>query len=254
MSETEKELQRLKNRLEELADRSFRQNLFVFTGFMSLAEQDVFVRTFGSGRTDCCLYGGTEHAQRRMARFGDPGQLGYEEAFPIACIRVEPLQEKFAEELTHRDFLGAILNLGIDRSAVGDLFLEGKSAYVFCTDTMAPYLAENLTQVRHTKVRCNTVTDPGEMPCPRLLRETRNVASLRCDAVLAAVWNLSRAQSQALFAQKKVFVSGKLQENNSCFLKPEDVVSARGYGKFIFKGESRATKKGRPVIEIDRFA
>lgn len=252
-AETEKELQQLKKRFLDLADRSWRQNLFAFTGFLSLAEQDMLWQAVKEAGAAVRLYGGAEHAERQMARFGDPAELGYEEPFPIVCLRIEPLLEKFSDTFTHRDFLGAIMNLGIDRSTVGDIFIDGKKAYVFCSETMAPYLMENLSPVRHTHVRCSRVEGAENMPVRKLMPKEENVSSLRCDGVTAAVWKLSRSQSLELFRQKKVFVNGRLQENNSYSLKPGDVVSARGCGKFIFREEKHTTRKGKLVIGIDLF-
>lgn len=252
-AETEKELQQLKNRFLDLADRSWRQSLFAFTGFLSLAEQDVLFGAAKEAGVRVSLSGGAEHAERQMARFGDPEELGYEEPFPISCILVEPLMEKFADPLSHRDFLGAIMNLGIDRSTVGDIFIDGKKAYVFCTEAMAPYLRESLEQVRHTHVRCSIVEGAENLPVRRLEAKEENVASLRCDGIVASVWRLPRSQSAELFKQKKVFVNGRLQENNSYMLKEQDVVSVRGYGKFIFKGEKHTTRKGKLVVGIELF-
>lgn len=87
----------------------------------------------------------------------------------------------------------------------------------------------------------------------KLAAKEENVASLRCDGIIASVWKLSRSQSAELFRQKKVFVNSRLQENGSYLLKPEDVVSARGYGKFIFKGERHTTRKGKLVVGIEVF-
>lgn len=253
MAETQKELQQLKKRFQELADRAFRQNLFTFTGFLSLAEQDILWQAVDQTPAFVTLYGGTDQAERQMARFGDPAELGYEEEFPLTCVCVEPLAEKFAENASHRDFLGAIMNLGIERSTVGDIILDGKKAYVFCTGAIAPWLMENLEQVRHTHVKCREADVTDRMPERKLSYREENVASLRCDSIVAAAWNLSRSQSQELFRQKKVYVNGRLTENNSGTLKPEDVVSARGFGKFIFRGEKRTTKKGKLVVGIDLF-
>lgn len=252
-AESEKELQQLKKRFAELADRSWRQNLFVFTGFLSPAEQDALWEVQGRTGVHVCLEGGMEHAERQMARFGSPEQLGYAEPFPVVCLRVEPLQEKFADDFTHRDFLGAVMNLGIDRSTVGDIVTDQKAAFLFCTETMAPYLEENLTRVRHTDMRCRRVDGTQELPKRELAPKEENVASLRSDGIVAAVWNLSRSQSQALFKQKKIYVNGRQQESGSGPLKDGDVVSVRGYGKFIFRGERRTTKKGKLVVGFDLF-
>ncbi len=252
-AETEKELQQLKKRFLELADRAWRQNLFTFTGFLSLAEQDVLCQTAKEAGVFVSLEGGIAHAERQMARFGNPEEFGYEEPFPIRCLLVEPLQEKFADAFTHRDFLGAVMNLGIDRSTVGDILLDGKRAYVFSTEMMADWLIENLVQVRHTNVRCLRVESVDHLPERKFLSKEEHVASLRCDGIVAAVWNLSRSQSQTLFSQKKVYVNGRQQESPSVPLGPEDVVSVRGLGKFIFRGEKHTTKKGKLVVGIELF-
>lgn len=253
MAETEKELQQLKKRFQDLADRSWRQNLFTFTGFLSLAEQDLLWQTVDKTPAFVTLNGGAKQTERQMARFGNPGELGYEEPFPLTCLCVEPLAEKFADNFSHRDFLGAIMNLGIDRSTVGDIWIDGKKAYVFCTQAIAPWLMDNLGQVRHTHVTCKVVDGTDKVPERKLFCREENVSSLRCDSIVAAAWNLSRSQSLELFRQKKVYVNGRLMENNSALLKPEDVLSARGFGKLIFRGEKRTTKKGKLVVGIDLF-
>lgn len=252
-AETEKELQQLKKRFLDLANRSWRQNLFAFTGFLSMAEQQVFWQTAGELPGKAELYGGAKLAERQMVRFGDPAEMGYEEPFPITCILVEPVLEKFSDDLTHRDFLGAVMNLGIDRSTVGDIFLDGKKAYLFCTEAMAPYLLEHLTQVRHTRVTCSIVPEIGQVPERKYEKKEVQVASLRCDSVVAAVYQLSRSQSLELFRAKKIFVNGRQMEHNSYLLKPQDVVSVRGYGKFMFCQEKHTTRKGKLVVETAVF-
>ena len=164
MAERDKELQLLEKRFAELADRAWQQNLFVFTGFLSLVEQEVLWRSAAKAGVHIELYGGMDGAERCMGRFGDPEEFGYEEPFPICAVKIEPLAEKFAENFSHRDFMGAILNLGIDRSTIGDICVEGKCAYVFCTSAMSVFLQETLEQVRHTKVRCVPVEKLEALP------------------------------------------------------------------------------------------
>ena len=107
MAERDKELQLLEKRFAELADRAWQQNLFVFTGFLSLAEQEVLWRSAAKAGVHIELYGGMDGAERCMGRFGDPEEFGYEEPFPICAVKIEPLAEKFAENFSHRDFMGS---------------------------------------------------------------------------------------------------------------------------------------------------
>lgn len=164
-AETEKDLQQLKKRFLELAEKSYRQSIFTFTGFLSMAEQEALFEAMNTQKGySFSLWGGSEGCERQMARFGSPEELGYEEPYPIETLKVSPLLEKFADNFTHRDFLGAVMNLGIDRSTVGDIFLEGRHAWVYCTQRIAPWLCENLTKVKHTNVRCETAAEGMEAP------------------------------------------------------------------------------------------
>lgn len=117
--ENEKEIQQLKNRIRELADKSYNQNQYTFTGFLGLAEQDALWQVEREVKfAGITLYGGREEAERKLLRFGSEAELGYEQPFPICCIRIRPLSAKFADKLSHRDYLGALMNLGIERSTM----------------------------------------------------------------------------------------------------------------------------------------
>lgn len=249
--EREKEIQQLRNRLRELADKSFQQNMFTFTGFLGLSEQDTFWRMEQeikhAGYTLC---GGAGNTDRQMIRFGNVEELGYEVPFPIVCIHIRPLMTKFADKLSHRDFLGALMNLGIERSTIGDIKVGDKEAYLFCLESIAHYICDNLEQIKHTHVSCK-ITDnyeeiPEEEPEPRSIQ----VSSLRIDGVIAKVYNKSRSECLDLFRAGKVFLNGRLCENNSALLKVNDVVNARGYGKFIMGGDVRETRKGKLGVTV----
>lgn len=245
----EKELQQLKNRFRDLAEKSFREGIFAFTGFLGLGDQDVFWQEEPRLRyAGYCLNGGFEGADRVVLRFGNPEELGYEMPFPIVCIHVSPLAKKFAEELSHRDFLGALMNLGIERSTIGDIKVGEKQAYLFCVDSIAEFICDNLEKVRHTFVKC-TVTEDF---CNVFQEEPESVdiqvSSLRADGVVAKVYNMSREKSLELFRTGKVYVEGRLCENNSRLLKTGETVNARGYGKFVLTGEPRETRKGKLAV------
>lgn len=248
--DNDKEIQQLKNRFRDLADRSFSQGIYTFTGFLGLGEQDLFHQIEKElGYAGFTLSGGCEDADRRMVRFGEQERLGYEMPFPIVCIHIEPLLAKFADDLSHRDFLGALMNLGIDRSTIGDIKVGEKEAYLFCVDSIAAFVCQNLEQVKHTHVKCTVTEHMAELPQEKPASINIHVQSLRIDAVLAKVYNMSREKSLALFRAGKVYVDGRLCENNSRLLKPDETVNARGYGKFRLTGEPRETRKGKLTVE-----
>lgn len=252
--DSEKEVQQLKNRLKELADKSYRQNVYTFTGFLGLAELEVYYRMEKElVYAHPVLNGGDNDAERRIVRFGSPEEFGYEEEFPIACVQVKPLQRKFADVLTHRDFLGALMNLGIERSCIGDIVVRDREGYFYCLSDMAAFLCENLQQICHTRVSCETVKgmekrEAEEPVCAKVL-----ASSLRIDGCIAKVYNISRTDSLALFADRRVFVDGRMTENNSRLLKPGEVVNVRGYGKFRFREIENTTKKGRLCLMMEVY-
>lgn len=251
MAESDKELQQLKNRLRDLADRSFTQNIYSFTGFLGLSEQDVFWQMEPELKyASCKLWGGSLEADRKVVRFGSPEELGYEEPYPIACIHIRPLIEKFSDDFSHRDFLGALMNLGIDRGTLGDIRVGVKEAYLFCLASIAPFICESLDKVKHTNVRCEVISKWEELPEEEPEYKSVQVSSLRLDGVISKVYQKSRGEVLTLFNAGRVFVDGRLCKNNSRMLKGEEAVNVRGFGKFMFKGLQYETKKGKLCIQV----
>ena len=246
--ESSKDVIQLRNRIKDLADKSFRQNTYTFTGFLGLSEQDIFWKLEAAkelGHISYGLWGGCEGAERKMVRFGSEEEFGYEEEYPIVCVHVKPLLAKFADKLTHRDFLGALMNLGIERSTVGDIRVADKEAYLFCVSSIAEYICDTLEKVKHTNVKCRVVASIEEIPVEEPESMEVLLPSLRLDACLAKVYNESRSTILDMFRAGKVFVNGRLCENNSKTLKEGEVINLRGYGKFIFDGVQYETKKGK---------
>ncbi|MGN1314475.1 MAG: RNA-binding protein [Lachnospiraceae bacterium] len=236
----------LQKRIQELAERSYGQGVYTFTDFLSLPQLDLCLSMENQLRyAGMTLFGGTAECDRKIIRFGNAEGLGYEEPFPIACLAIEPLAEKFAIELTHRDYLGALMNLGIQRENLGDIFVQGKKAWLFCLERIAPFIRKELTQVGRNPVKISQV----EVPKQLLHREKKEVnilaSSARLDGIIAKQYHFSRSQSLELFRSKKIYVNGRLCESSSYPLKEGDTVSIRGFGKFQFEGIAYETKKGK---------
>jgi len=252
-SDNEKELQNLRSRLRDLADKSYQQNIFCFTNFLGLSELDTFWRMEAECKSaGYTLFGGYEAAERQVIRFGSVEELGYEVPFPIVCVHIRPVAAKFAENLSHRDFLGALMNLGIERNTLGDIKVAEKEAYLFCLESMAEFICDHLEKVRHTHVTCQVEAfESAEEEAPEIC--VIQVASLRIDACIAKVYNQSRSDCIELFRSGKVFVNGRLCENNAKILKSGETVNARGFGKFTMQGEARETRKGKLSVEMAVF-
>ncbi|MDE6221190.1 MAG: hypothetical protein K2G51_12340 [Lachnospiraceae bacterium] len=241
-----------KKRLGELADKAYNNGQYLFTGFLSAAELDLYYCMERElSYVPISVFGGTADCERVMLRFGSEEFCGYKEAFPIQCIEISPLVEKFGEELGHRDYLGALMKLGIERGTLGDIIVIGKHAFLFCTERMAPYIIEHLDKVRHTNVKCQIAQKVPESTITRRERRIVQVSAARADSIIAKVYNLSRSGSVELFRTKRVFINGRLSENNGGQLKSGDKVSVRGFGRFQFVEISGETRKGKLNVAVD---
>ncbi len=250
----DKELLQLKNRLFELADKSYSRGIYTYTPFLSLSQQQVFYAAKNElSYAGYGMEGGAPVCERKMIRFGSPENLGYEEEYPIAAIEMRPAMPKFADTLTHRDFLGAVMNLGIDRNTIGDIFVQTSGGILFCQESIAPYLLENLHQVKHTSMECRLLEGEIALQNAEPEKITVTVSSARIDSVIAKLYHISRSQSLALFGAGKIFVNGIATENNSYSLKKGDLVTVRGYGKFIYYGFAGETKKGKERVSVGFF-
>lgn len=237
----------IQKRFEDLSRRAMERAYNIYSDFLGLSEiSELSQCRFPIKVT---LWGGYENGERVVARFGEDGYGGTED-FPVKCICIEPVSQKFADKLTHRDFLGSLMGLGIRREVLGDIIINENCGYLFCLDTIADYIVENLTQVKHTTVKCKVTEKIPENVIPTPEKTEIIVSSERLDVIVSAVYNMSRSQVLPIFRQEKVFVNGVAKSSPSANISDGDIVSVRGFGRFIYNGVLRHTKKDRLVISV----
>jgi RNA-binding protein YlmH len=173
--------------------------------------------------------------------------------YPIVCVRITPRSAKFAEKLSHRDILGALMNLGIERDRTGDIAICDTEAYLFCSRSLSEMICRELTRIRHTSVSCEVCDLEAFSYTPKTERIRGSVASVRLDAVMALAFTGSRSTLVSLIEEGKVFINGKLITTNAYALKDGDLISVRGMGKFRYNEVLGQTKKGRCMIEIEKY-
>lgn len=247
----------LKSRLTDLATKAYNQNIYTYSGFLNGSELAVLYSMREElGFIPYSLNGGYELAERAMVRFGSEELFGYDEPWRIAIIKAEPLIDKFADSLSHRDFLGALMNLGIERNVLGDVVIkDNKRAFIMCQDNMTEYIMENLNKVKHTNIKCSCIDineDLNELK-PELVDMNLVVAAARFDAIIAAAIKCSRQEALNLFKAMKVTLNGRCCTRNSMTLKPDDIFSIRGHGKFQFVGCGNETRKGRIYVHLKQY-
>lgn len=230
-----------------------RKNIPVNTGFLSQREQEMTQYLFGN--TDGLSYfGGYPDAERKMLvylpEYMDEAVLMQEDS-PIVCLRAMFYEE---DELSHRDFLGALMGCGIARETVGDICVGVGRCDFFVSTEIAPYVLQNFDSARRTKLQLKQIfLSEIELPEKEIQEIRDTLASMRLDSVISSGFRMSRATSSQYIAAGKVAVNGL-----SC-IKPDkpiaegDKISLRGYGKIQLKHVNGQTKKSRISVVIDRY-
>lgn len=224
-----------------------------FTDFMDRAKCARFAeRMRGIRELQVTLFGGMEDCERQ--RMGFSLEEIPLEAFPIKIIKIRRKSRKFGQaDLGHRDYLGSILGLGIDRGKVGDILVSEEEAVCFVTEEIAPYITAMLEQVSKTAVIAEEAEGAEAIPQRQTERKRLTVASLRLDAVAGEAFHLSRGKVQALIGAEKAQVNWNTVTNTSHQLKEGDMVSLRGFGRFRVREIGGKTKKDRTGLEIETY-
>lgn len=242
----------ISKRIIELSRKAYEKNIVTFTNFLSIDELEDFYSIKKELSTNYYLTGGVDDAERKLIIFGDYEEINYYS--PIRCLEIKAKDEKFADNFSHRDFLGALMNLGVERDNFGDIFVKGNRGYVLCLDKISDFIINNLHKVKRTFVTCKILDEIPTFLRLNLKMLEVNSASERIDCIISATYNLSRNNANLMFKEKNVYVNDRLKENNSYFLKEDDIVSVRGLGRFVFKSKLRDTKKGKGIYLIEKYS
>jgi len=209
------------------------------------------------------LSGGYDAAERRklivlpdyMEGVCDPKELSdYGEDDGIGAVNV---MGSGYRALSHRDYLGALLALGVEREVLGDIlpFSDGQiGARIFCEARMVPFFCDMLTHVGADAVRVCLVNTDEPFAYERQFRPiTDTVASPRLDGVVAALCSLSRDKAASLVDMGAVEIDYEVEQRRDRMLCAPCTVTVRGCGKFRIQSLSDKTKKGRLRLNAEQY-
>jgi len=197
--------------------------------------------------------GGYEEAERkRILLCQDYYQPGFAD-FNLGCVKIESSRD--FERLNHRDFLGAILGLGLRREKIGDIIVADDAAFCITTSELAEYIDRNLSQVGQVAVRTSLLPNlENNLSNWVKYKEVRTtVASLRLDSVSSHGFNVSRSQAGQDIKGGKVKLNWKETNNPGKEIREGDVISYRGYGRIIVHKIVGNTKKGRIALLLHKL-
>lgn len=236
----------LLSRLDDLSYQCEKHRKTTSTNFLNEGELEVARRYLGNNYS-YRIDGGYSNAQRGKVVF-----LFDEDDFfsDIVCLYAK-INTQFVK-ITHRDVLGALMALNIEREQIGDIFVDEDKIVIYANETMATYIIANLDQIHHLKVHFD-ISDEVYEPVIKFKSFKTTVSSERLDVLVSAMCNLNRKDAQNLIASKAVMLNHMTIEESSKLCNNNCTISVRGYGRFIYDGVIKSTKKDRLLIEYRKY-
>ncbi len=247
----------------DLKEKSATESVITASGFLSLEEQSRIIKTekVNNKYVDTFYYGGYDEAERKTAIFipvfysVDSDALTEflleNDSNPLQVLSVK--KDRFSE-LTHRDYLGALMGLGIKREVIGDIIINGDDCYIICLKSIAKFIIQNLNQAGRGQL---TVTEGSfdDLKLKKSKTETVfvSVASLRLDCLVASAFKLSRNNAVSAINQGVVYVNSEQILKPDYALNEGDKLVLRGKGKVIIDEIIRENKKGRLHLNLKRY-
>ena len=245
-------LAKVLDRARQASDRNIPAATDVLSPQQQMQTCDL-LRLAGIPETGWVRLGGYEGAERNLFLFL-PDWLEPEDAAsqsPIRCLRATFRAE---EKLSHRDFLGSLMGMGIVREKLGDILVGPDSADLVVLDTVADFLLQSWPSAGRAKLTVKEI-DSAHIHIPRVqCQEVRDtVSSLRLDAVASTGFRMARGKAADLITSGRVQVNWRECTKPDKLLSAGDTVSARGFGKFELTEVGGVTKKGRTAIVLKRY-
>lgn len=245
----EKEQEKLlKKRINDLISRSEKTGRVQYTSFLTPAEQ-TFLSEIEDFRGRIEFVGGYDEAERRTARISS-SEYDHDEGAPFEVFHAQATDKN--GEISHRDVLGALMGLGINREMIGDIMTSGNTAYFLCMKSIKDFVETNLDKIGKYRVRLKR-SDLEEIPQPKTEKSTINVSSLRLDSVCAEAFGISRTKASEMIGKGSVSLNWKICTEQSEEIRDGDRIALRGKGKVRICEREGLSRKGRVFLGIERY-
>ena len=222
-----------------------------FYGFLSEEDYDSAVNFFSKRKIKFAKFGAIKNSERVfISVYEDVAPEEYE--YPITVLKIQ--LSKNSKEQSHRNYLGSLLALGIERRVLGDIIISDKTAYVAIQLEFADFVKSELTKISNETCIVSELDFGIEIERKTEYKNvTVSVASNRLDAVISELTNMARDKAKELIIKGLVFIDGEVVCSPVKELKQGSKISVRKYGKFIFEEISGNTKSGRIRMNFKKY-
>ncbi|WP_419883770.1 RNA-binding protein [Peribacillus sp. B-H-3] len=222
------------------------------TDFLDPRQQHILASLLGKDdEARLQFFGGNINAERKRALIYPEYLIPSEDDFQVSLYAVH-YPAKFVT-LEHRQILGTLMSIGLKREKFGDILIMGETVQFLAAQEINHYLEMNLERIGKSSVSIQKISMDQILDLQENWQEQMvTVSSMRLDAVLSSVINLSRQKAQVLISSGKVKVNFKETENTSVLCEEGDTLSARGFGRVRILSVEGKTKKDKWRILVGR--
>lgn len=235
------------------------KNKIEHTDFLDLAQIELVQKFINKIKIENYIsYGGFEQAERKMF-------VIYPEKFNetvveknlsniVQIIRIE-LPDDLKGKYTHRDYLGAVIKLGVERKKVGDIIVDNNGADIIIDKDISKFLIENLGSLTRFSKSIITEENIENLRTVEIKKEEIEiiVASLRLDNIISDLARCSRNKALDIINMERVFVNFQCETKKTKQIKSGDMITIRGKGRFYIKDIMGQTRSGRTIIKVEKF-
>lgn len=218
----------------------------VLTSFLSLPEQNIILQICPKNLF-LNFNGGYENAERKIACI-----TPMEEMYDSDIVILEAYYNPAFKTIKHKDVLGSLLHLGLEREVLGDICVEENRIVVFVKEQIADFIQMNCINIARINVQFERV-DFADVSGPKREEIIVNVSSLRMDAIVASLSHCSRKEASLKIKQGFVKLNDVILETNQ-HLCNNDFVSIRKVGRFQYIDVVNTTKKDRLMLKFEKYS
>lgn len=236
-----------------------KKNKIEYTDFLDLAQIELVEKFINKIKIENYMsYGGFEQAERKI-------YVIYPEKFNslvvernlssiVQIIRIE-LPDDLKGKYSHRDYLGAIIKLGVKREKIGDIIVDENGADIIVDRDISEFLLDNLGGLTRFSKSTITIQNIEDLRPVEIRKEELDiiVSSLRLDNVISELARCSRNKALDIINMERVFVNFECETKKTKQIKPCDMVTIRGKGRFFIKEIMGQTRSGRTIVKIEKF-
>lgn len=221
------------------------------TDFLDPREQQIIAAVIGEHHdvVKFSFFGGHEHTERKQAKIAPFYESFTEDDFELTIM--EATYHKKFVELIHPDVLGAFMSLGIERRKLGDILVQDGVIQFAIAKDIGTYVLQHFTNVKNTTIRLREVDYSSlEIKPTNWLEKNITISSLRIDAAISEIYNLSRKLASSAVAKGYVKVNFRVVDDGKFSVEAGDLISLRGQGRSKIIETDGVTRKNRIRVKI----